>query len=166
MSGLRYDSIADMAPGMQRLAAQKLAQEAARPAPVAAPKYRNMQVEADGYTFASTKEYRRYLELMTYQEAGFIRDLRLQVNFTLIEGYTKPGGERMRPLIYKADFTYRVNNLLGMDTTAVSQADLEYWEENFGQVIIEDTKTRGTRTRTYINKYKLMADKGYEIREV
>lgn len=101
---------------------------------------------------------------------GVIYDLRLQHNFTLIEGYTKPDGERIQPEKYVADFTYRITGLFRIPTS-VSFDDLEYWrqaiarDEN-GGLIIEDVKTRATRTRVYINKYKMMADKGYTIREV
>lgn len=32
--------------------------------------------------------------------------------------------------------------------------------------VIEDVKSEGTKTRVYINKKKMMADMGYQIREV
>jgi hypothetical protein len=42
-----------------------------------------------------------------------------------------------------------------------------YWRNiGKGQLVIEDVKTKGTRTRVYINKMKMMADEGYAIREV
>ena len=45
--------------------------------------------------------------------------------------------------------------------------DMEYWRRvGAGATVIEDVKSAGTRTRVYINKKKLMAEKGYSIREV
>lgn len=171
--GLRYESIADMPPGLrQKYAAQQVAGKIlAAPAPVAGAqkaKYRNKKVTADGHIFDSQKEYHRYLQLMDALREGVIYDLRLQHNFTLQEGYTTPEGERIRAIVYQADFTYRVNGLRRYTPpTCVSFDDLEYWARaGDGALIIEDVKTKATRTRVYINKYKMMADKGYVIREV
>ena len=79
---------------------------------------------------------------MELQSAGEISDLRLQVNFTLREGYTLPNGERVKGTIYKADFTYR---------------------DKDGDLIIEDVK--GVKTDVYKLKRKLMLDKGFLIHE-
>lgn len=176
MGGLHYESLSDLPPQMRKQVASKIVAKIPRPVLVAGtsgkePKYHNKKVTAVGHTFDSQKEYRRYLQLMDALREGMIYDLRLQHNFTLIEGYERPDGERVRPEKYVADFTYRLTvPLFGVPTT-VSFDDLEYWRqaiarrENDG-LIIEDVKTRGTRTQTYINKYKMMADLGYTIREV
>lgn len=96
--------------------------------------------------FDSRKEARRYDELAALLRAGEIRDLRLQVEFTLQGAYTTPAGERIRAIRYLADFTY---------TTPA------------GEYIVEDVKSRGTRTAKYAMKKKLMADRlGIQIREV
>lgn len=58
------------------------------------PKYGNKKVKADGMTFDSMKEYRRWIELNILEKAGHIVDLKRQVVFDL--GVCK----------YKADFTY------------------------------------------------------------
>ncbi len=97
------------------------------------------------------KEARRYRQLLEMQGTGEIEDLRLQVNFTLQEGYTKPDGERVRPIVYKADFTY--------------------WkkDENGGYTlyIVEDVKSRATQTAVYRMKRKLIHEKkGITIREM
>ena len=45
--------------------------------------------------------------------------------------------------------------------------DIEYWRSLWpGALVIEDVKSEGTKTRVYINKKKMMADMGYQIREV
>ena len=80
-------------------------------APQKANKYHNKPTErvtADGKVirFQSQKEARRYDELMVMLRAGKIRDLRLQVDFTLQEAYTDSTGKRVWAIRYKADFTY------------------------------------------------------------
>lgn len=85
------------------------------------------------------------------EQAGEIKDLRLQVNFTLREGYTKPDGERVKPIVYKADFTYWKRNENGAYTL----------------YIVEDVKSTATRTEVYKIKRKLFREKyGMDITEV
>lgn len=169
--GLRFESAADMPPGLrQKYTAQQAGRKVlVEPAAVAGGqkvKYHNKKVTADGHSFDSQKEYRRYLALMDALREGVIYDLRLQHNFTLQEGYTTTEGERIQAIIYQADFTYRVTRPPFVPT-CVSVEDLEYWSRiPDASMVIEDVKTRATRTRTYINKYKMMADRGYNIREV
>ena len=180
MAGLRFDSLADMPEGMRKLAAgkivagQKKREIATSPA---APrndseekkpnKYRNVETVVDGIRFQSIKEARRFQYLKLAQEMGVIEDLRLQVDFTLQEGYKTVKGERIRAIRYVADFTYKTKSA-GYDHSHLLEAgDLEYWRSLWpGAMVIEDTKSRGTRTKEYKIKRKLMADKGYEIREV
>jgi hypothetical protein len=170
MGGLVFESINDLPPKMrQQVAVKILAHVKSKPAEQEqkAAKYRNIKVEENGLTFDSKKEYFRYCALMDALREGAIYDLRLQQNFTLVEGYTKSDGERIRPMIYKADFTYRVSGHLHSVPTGASLVDLEYWTRaGADTLIIEDVKTKGTRTRAYIDKMKMMADKGYTIREV
>lgn len=114
-------------------------------------KYHSEMVEVDGIRFDSRKEARRFLELREMEKRGEISDLRLQVNFTLIEGHTKPNGERVRPEIYRADFTYRKQDGAG----------------NYTIYIVEDVKSAGTRTEKYKIKKKQMWEKFHlEITEV
>lgn len=110
-------------------------------------KYRNVKVirVVDGETvkFPSKREARRFDELYLQYKGGAIQDLRLQQDFTLVEGYTRPNGKRVRPMVYKADFVYLRN----------------------GKRIVEDAK--GKRTEKYLMKRKLMLEKyGIEISEV
>ena len=76
-------------------------------------KYRNKKVirVVDGETvkFPSKREARRFDELYLQYKVGAIQDLRLQQDFTLVEGYTRPNGKRVRPMVYKADFVYLRN---------------------------------------------------------
>lgn len=101
--------------------------------------------------FDSKKEAQRYDRLILRLQEGQIRDLRLQVDFTLQEAYTDHNGHRVRAIRYKADFTY-----------------LEWDKETHAwQQIVEDVKSRGTRTREYIMKKKMMKDRlGINIIEV
>lgn len=98
-------------------------------------------------TFDSEKEARRFGELRMRLHYNDIRDLRLQVNFTLQEGFTTADGERVRPIVYRADFAYRERTGDG-------------WCP-----VVEDVK--GVRTKEYNMKRKMMMEKfGVKIREV
>lgn len=114
------------------------------------PKYRNektTRITESGAIlhFDSQKEARRYDHLILRQRAGEIRDLRLQVDFTLQEAYTDTAGNRVRAIRYKADFTY--------------------WERD--ALVVEDVKSKPTRTREYIIKKKMLKDRlGINISEV
>ena len=130
--------------------------------------------------FDSMKEARRYDELMLRQQAGQIRDLRLQVGFTLKEPYTTADGLRVRAIRYDADFTYweRVPALregAGDFKSPQSRPSRDsspcVFKGSLGaadewRYVVEDVKSNPTRTKTYMMKKKLMADLGYQIREV
>lgn len=109
-------------------------------------KYGNVKTEVNGIKFDSQKEARRYQTLMLAQKSGLIRDLRLQHEFTLQEAYTTCTGKRIRAIKYRADFTY--------------------YMVDGDSMVIEDVKSKGTKTKEYELKKKLMADKGYTILEV
>jgi len=140
--------INSLPPAYQKQALRKLVSQQ-KPVPVQAakaePKYHNIPTEFRNIKFQSKHEGERYCELMLLQSAGTITDLRLQVNFTLQEGFTTPDGKRIKPIIYKADFTYRRQ----------------------GALVVEDAKSRPTRTEKYLIKKKMLRDKfGIEIIEV
>lgn len=106
-------------------------------------KYRNKKVQYDEMTFDSKKEYSYYLKYKLMEQAGEIKDLKMQVPFTLIETF-KLQDKTYRKTIYKADFTF---------------IDKE------GKYHVIDVK--GIRTDVYKLKKKLMAWKyGIEIEEV
>jgi hypothetical protein len=104
--------------------------------------------------FDSRAEARRYDELMLMLKAGKIRDLRLQPQFTLQEAYTTPDGNRIKATRYQADFSYERHN---EDTPWLLE-----WER-----VVEDVKSKATKTRVYAIKKKLMLERfGIEITEV
>ena len=161
--------VKDLPPKYQAQAIQKyMAQQKRRgppPSPAAggppkASKYHNSPTERitpSGAVlhFDSQKEARRYDHLAALERAGQIRDLRLQVDFTLQEAYTDTEGRRVRAIRYRADFTYvRVKETIG-----------EYTFRD--QLVVEDVKSRATRTKEYIMKRKLMKERfNIDIQEV
>ena len=110
--------------------------------------------------FDSQKEARRYDELAALERAGTIRELRMQVDFTLQEAYTDGEGRRARAIRYRADFSYKKRPKYW--TGYESQCPDDGWI-----LVVEDGKSRATRTKEYIMKRKLMKERfGVEIREV
>lgn len=153
-------NISDLPPKYQAQVAKKYMEQQARrglvPSAAAVQdrkvnKYRNTpttRVTQSGAVirFDSQKEARRYDYLIERERRGEIRELRLQVDFTLQEAYTDAEGRRVRAIRYRADFTY-------------------YGAQ--GQKVVEDVKSRATRTREYAVKKKLLKDRfGIDITEV
>ena len=136
---------------MRKLAAQNLERMARQQEKKQGSKYHNTPTPRhtdDGkeIRFDSKKEAERYDELMILLKAGKISELRLQADFTLQEAYTLPNGNRVRAIRYKADFTYK---------------------DESGNLVVEDVKSKATKTRAYGIKKKLMLEKfGIEIQEV
>ena len=171
--------VKDLPPKYQAQALQKYMAQQARRGPPPSPahdgpqrasKYHNSPTERvtpSGAVlhFDSQKEARRYDHLAALEKAGQIRDLRLQVDFTLQEAYTDTEGRRVRAIRYRADFTYRRKptwNLPGMDPGEF--ADKMEWE---WPLVVEDVKSRPTRTKEYLLKRKMLKDKlGIDITEV
>ena len=148
------------------------------PAPPAAPpqdpakgtKYHNTPTErvtASGAVlhFDSQKEARRFDVLAARQARGQIRDLRLQVDFTLQEAFTDTEGKRVRAIRYKADFTYYQppnRQLYGSHAPYYAEQSGVPWE-----FVVEDVKSKATRTAKYAMKKKMLKDRfGYDITEV
>jgi len=163
--------VKDLPPAYQMQALRKLAEREKRrtplpsPAPPKGSKYHNKPTErvtASGKVihFQSQKEARRFGELMAMLQAGEIRGLKLQPQFTLQEAYTTTEGVRVRAIRYQADFSYEKRP--------------EYWRGYEGQcpddgwrLVVEDVKSRATKTRVYAMKKKLMQEKfGIDIQEV
>ena len=146
MSGLRFESMADMPPRMRELYARQQL-PGADAGPKKASKYHSTPAERGELRFDSQKEARRYDFLIERERRGEIRDLRLQVDFTLQEAYTDAEGRRVRAIRYRADFTY--------------------YEGTQGRQVVEDVKSRPTRTREYAMKKKMLKDRfGIDITEV
>ena len=103
-------------------------------------KYRNKIVKTEEGVFKSEWEYERWCELKLLQRAWRITDLKKQVKFVLIDKL-----EGQREMAYFADFAYYEN----------------------GEYIVEDTKSKPTKTDTYKIKKKLMFERyGIKIREI
>ena len=118
-------------------------------------KYHNEPDTRGKMHFDSKKEARRYDELMVLLRAGQIRKLELQRQFTLQESYITPEGERVRAIKYVADFAYE----------RATQPDVT------GEVhwlpVVEDVKSRATKTKQYAMKRKMMQEHfGIYIQEV
>lgn len=162
--------IEDLPPWAQAQAQRKMAQQrqpkATPPSPAPPPwagggeKYHNVRTQRtleDGgkVDFDSKKEARRYDELMAMLRAGQIRDLKLQPQFTIQEAYTTPEGQRVRAIRYQADFSYE------RATEPDCNGEIHWLR------VVEDVKSRATKTRIYEIKKKLLREKlGIEIREV
>lgn len=97
--------------------------------------------------FSSKKEAAYYSDLLIFEKAGKVRNIKLQWQILLkpsyIDGQT---GERFRAINYIADFVFE------------RLEDNGEWKEH-----IVDTK--GKKTKEYIMKRKLCADKGIYIEE-
>lgn len=170
-------NVNDLPPKYQRQALEKYMEQQARRGlmPSAAVpqekakanKYHNTPTErvtASGAVlhFDSQKEARRYDILAARLQAGEIRDLRLQVEFTLQEAYTDTEGRRVRAIRYKADFTYY--------RPPENGSHAAYWADQTGTpwvLVVEDVKSRATKTQKYAIKKKLLKERfGLDITEV
>ncbi len=142
-------SIENLSPWAQKQALQKLMEGKQKKA-IVKNKYHNQKDQrttAGGISirFDSKKEARRFDDLCAMLHAGEIRNLKLQPQFTLQEAYTTTEGVRVWAIRYQADFSYRQD----------------------GRLVVEDVKSRATKTRVYEMKKKLMREKfGIEIQEV
>ena len=171
-------NVSDLPPKYQEQAMKKYMEQQKQrrgPAPPAAPpqdpakgtKYHNTPTErvtASGAVlhFDSQKEARRFDALAARQTAGQIRDLRLQVDFTLQEAFTDTNGKRVRAIRYKADFTYWER-----DAEEESKAAAAGWPCDSWRYVVEDVKSKATRTAKYAMKKKMLKDRfGYDITEV
>lgn len=137
-----------------------------------ASKYHNRKAtrqtpDGRAISFDSQKEARRYDELKVLLQAGRIKDLKLQPQFTLQEAYTTPGGLRVQAIRYQADFSYTVP---AARRWAIYADSPEKWNEKLGlpwELVIEDVKSPATKTRVYEMKKKLLRERlGIEITEV
>lgn len=108
-------------------------------------KYRNTKIETEDGKFDSKREYKRWLELKHMQETGTIKYLRRQTKFELIPHQKIDGKVVELACNYVADFTYFCG----------------------GVFVVEDVKSKATRTPAYIIKRKLLLYRyGYRIKEV
>lgn len=104
-------------------------------------KYGNEKRQFNGITFDSVAEMNRYIVLSDMEKKGEITNLRMQVPFELLPGFTI-NGHKQRAIKYVADFVY-------LDPDGIQH--------------VEDVK--GIETKEYIIKRKLMASRGIVIEE-
>lgn len=102
-------------------------------------KYNNKKTVVDNIKFDSKAEANRYIELKLLEKSGKISDLELQPKFELQEKYINNKGEKIRAIIYKADFCYLEGN----------------------KIIVEDVK--GVETKEFKIKRKLFENKYRDI---
>lgn len=112
-------------------------------------KFHNIPTTVADIHFDSQKEAARFQELLLLKQQGKIQNLKLQVDYTLQEAYTTCEGKRIRAIRFRADFAYEER--VG-----------EGWKK-----VVEDVKSKPTKTKVYQLKMKLMAEKyGIIIREI
>lgn len=112
-------------------------------------KYFSHKFQADGFTWDSKLEYQRWKFLNKCQQEGIISQLQRQTEYTLIPKQTKTipqFGKRGQPIKAKT----RV-----LELPVTYHADFQYLNQQ-GQIIVEDTKSKFTKTKDYIIKRKLM----------
>ena len=148
-----------LAPWAQAQIAQKAAaqiREKAQREEEKKRKYNNTPTERiaeDSKTikFDSQKEARRFDELMLMLKAGQIHELKLQPQFTLQEAYTTIEGKRVRAIRYQADFSYKVR-----DPHAEEEAEMLGFPCESWRTVVEDVKSKASKTRVYAMKFKLL----------
>ena len=179
MSGLHFDSLDDCPPGLRKLLEKQAAKEkkntpipfgtspeggSKRAAGGVGPyieqekepkrKYRNTPTErllpnGECIKFGSKKEAAYYDNLMILEKAGTVRNIKLQYQYLLKPAYTDAyTGERFRAISYLADFVF------------------ERLEDGKWREVVIDTKgggRKGTETKTFILKRKLLAEQGVII---
>lgn len=171
MSGLHFDSLEDCPPGLRKLLEQQAAKEKAKTTDKPGPrndntvgsfaqekepkrKYRNTPTErllpnGECIKFGSKKEAAYYDQLMILEKAGTVRNIKLQYQYLLKPAYTDAyTGERFRSISYLADFVF------------------ERLEDGEWREVVIDTKgggRKGTETKTFILKRKLLAEHGVII---
>lgn len=114
-----------------------------------ANKYLNTPTTIGGKKFDSLHERNRWNELNLLQRAGKISGLQRQVKFVLIptqyekyERYSTKTGKRLK------------DGLRVVEKEVSYYADFVYMKD--GQQVVEDTKSKATKTKDYIIKRKLM----------
>lgn len=149
--GLTGADLARLGPAAQRQVLEKLGQQTQ----AGERKYHNEPVMVNGIHFDSKKEANRFMVLMSMQSRGLIRGLKLQAQYTLQESYITDTGERVRAIRYVADFAYE-------RATEPDCTGTVHWLP-----VVEDVKSRATRTAKYEMKKKLLRERfGLAITEV
>jgi len=124
-------------------------------------KYGAKPLVVDGFRFDSRREAARYRELRLLEKAGQIADLELQPHYPIVvvevwrlmrsAEWVQIPGDSVIPLIDCGRYT----------------ADFQYRDKSTGAVVIEDVKSKPTRTTAYrLRKRLVEAIYGVKITEV
>lgn len=112
-------------------------------------KYGAIKIHVDGYRFDSKREAARYHELKLMLGAGLIADLEVHPQFPL-----------MVPELFQ-------EGPLTIHTIGRYTADFKYTDGRTGLVVVEDVKSKPTRTEAYQLRKKIVeANHGITIMEI
>ena len=146
-------NVSDFPPEVQKQIMAKLSGEKPKPQKQEPKesKYHNKKDSRGTVMFASKKEARHFDELMLRQQAGEIRNLKLQPEFTLQESFTTLEGTRINAIRYRADFSYE---------EPIQDETGTHW-------VLRIIDAKGVRTDVYRMKRKWFREKyGFDIIEV
>ena len=119
-------------------------------APPARSKYGAQRVELDGLRFDSKREAARYVELKVLLTCDLISQLEIQPAYALIVGELYHQGP---PSVFH--------------TVGHYFADFRYLDNTTGEIVVEDVKSKPTRTAVYRLKKRIVeAQHGVTIREI
>ncbi|HMI95474.1 MAG TPA: DUF1064 domain-containing protein [Micropepsaceae bacterium] len=96
-------------------------------------KFKSGKMIADGHTFDSEKEHRRYCELKALERAGTIHGLRVHPKFAF--------AIERRPILIRSD-------VHPAGRQVIFAPDFQYVRPGFG-IVIEDAKSPTTKTQAY-----------------
>lgn len=102
---------------------------------------RSTAVIIDGIKFDSKGEGRRWQELCLLERAGEISNLHDHPNFELQPAFVDSEGHKVQPITYTADYGYMEN----------------------GVQIVEDFKSKASRTQAYMLRVKMLK---YHYRDI
>ena len=127
-------------------------------------------IEVNGIRFASAQAAERYQALLDAQRKGFIYDLRIYREFTLMEAYTGCDGERLPTVRFCADFTYKFcDNFYALPMTGEVESIVRWFKEmhrpNMKELVVEIIGDR-SGNRDYPMMRRMMAERGYAILEI
>ena len=94
-------------------------------------KYGNHKTEYDGIEFASRKEANRYAELKILEQAGEIKDLKIQEKFVLVPTQREPDTIGARGGVKKG-------KVIEQEVSYI--ADFVYADVKTGEMVVEDVK--------------------------
>ncbi len=106
-------------------------------------KYHNQKTVIDSIKFDSKKEAKRYEELLLLEQSHQIKNLELQKEYVLQDAFINVEGKKRRAIKYVADFVY--------------------FDLKANKIIVEDVKSKATRTQVYMIKKKLFESRYHTV---